>query len=511
MRRATIRSHDGAEVVVVGGGTAGCVVAGRLAEAGHDVLVLEAGPDYGSFDERRWPDDLLDARSLPTSHDWGYEGPGFGGRTLSFQRARVLGGCSAHNGCAQMVGWGPDYDRWAKETPGWSAAELRPLFTVAGARMRIRDWRPEEIQPFQQAFLEAAGQMGLPMRNDLDDLDAGVSVGCAPVNIADGVRWNASFAYLDPVRGTGRLTVAADSIVDRILVRAGRATRVELRREGAAASVSAETVVLCAGAYGTPEVLLRSGIGPARQLTSLGVDVVVDLPGVGANLHDHPIVQLEFAATKTLADDVAAFARERWLPEEQAAAKIVSTLSDGPYDLHVFPWIEPDAALAAGWRVVLPIGLVTPRSRGGVTLRSSDPFAVANVDHGFLREQDDVTSLVEGFRWVAELVQSSPPLGRYLGRQLSSPGRDDQEGIRSWIRNHHQHYWHPAGSCRMGRHGDPRAVVGPDGSVHGLPNLFVGDASVFPQIPRATPAWPTVVVGERIARSMMGHHEAVPS
>lgn len=496
---------------MVGGGTAGCVIAGRLAESGHEVLVLEAGPDYGSFDERSWPEDLLDASSLPTSHDWGYEGPGLGGRTLAFQRARVVGGCSAHNGCAQMVGWGPDYDRWAKEAPGWSAAELRPLFAGARERMRIRDWTQEEIQPFQRAFLEAARLMGLPVRNDFDDLDAGVSAGCAPVNIVDGVRWNASFAYLDPIRGAGRLTMAPGSIVNRIIVRGGRATGVEFRREGAGASVSAETVVVCAGAYGTPEVLLRSGIGAARELTTLGIDVVIDLPGVGANLHDHPTAQLEFEATKTLADDLAAFARERWLPEEQAVAKIVSTLSNGPYDLHVFPWIEPDSAFAAGWRVVLPIGLLTPRSRGGVTLRSSDPFAVADVDHAFLREQDDVTSLVEGFRWVEELVRSSPPLSRYLGRQLSNPGRDDQEGIRTWIRNHHQHYWHPAGSCRMGPPDEPGAVVGADGSVHGIPNLFVADASVFPQIPRATPAWPIVVVGERIARSMIGKHETLPS
>jgi choline dehydrogenase len=146
-----------------------------------------------------------------------------------------------------------------------------------------------------------------------------------------------------------------------------------------------------------------------------------------------------------------------------------------------------------------------------VTLRSSDPFAVADVDHAFLREQDDVTSLVEGFRWVEELVRSSPPLSRYLGRQLSNPGRDDQEGIRTWIRNYHQHYWHPAGSCRMGPPDEPGAVVGADGSVHGIPNLFVADASVFPQIPRATPAWPIVVVGERIARSMIGKHGTLPS
>jgi choline dehydrogenase len=496
---AGARLPDASAVVVVGGGTAGCVVAGRLAESGHQVLVLEAGPDYGSFDEGRWPADLLNARTLPLSHDWNYEGPGLGGHLLPFHRARVIGGCSAHNGCSQMVGWGADYDLWGKDAAGWGAEGLRPLFEVSRKRMRMREWGQEEIQPLQRAFMDAARAMGLPVSWDFDDLGAGESVGCAPVNIVEGVRWNSSFAYLDPVRGTGSLTVAGGVAVDRVLTSGGLATGVEVRSREGTSRVWAGHIVICAGAYGTPEILLRSGIGPAGELRSAGIDVAADLPGVGGNLHDHPVAQLEFEGTRALASDLSDFSREHWLPEEQAVAKIASTVCDGPYDLHVFPWVEQDPALAHGWKVVVPVGLVTPRSRGRVTLRSSGPFATGNIDHGYLREHADVSALTDGVRWAQELIGSAPAFGRYLGRSLSAPSRG-ADAITTWIRRCHQHYWHPAGSCRIGRAGDPGAVVGPDGAVHGISGLSIADATIFPQIPRATIAWPVVAVGERIAR-----------
>jgi choline dehydrogenase-like flavoprotein len=505
MTEESVQLPKVAEVVVLGAGTAGCVLAGRLAEAGHEVVVLESGPDYGPLDDGRWPEELLDARTLPLSHDWGYFGRGVGGQELAFQRARVVGGCSSHNGCAQMVGWGPDYDRWAADAPGWGADELRPLFETARERMRMREWDPDEIQPFQRAFVEAAGRMGLPVRNDVDDLDAGAATGSAPVNIVEGIRWNASFAYLDPVRDSGRLTVVGDTVVDRVVIRSGRAAGVEFRRADGASAISAEHVVVCAGAYGTPEVLLRSGVGPAGELRELGIDVALDLPGVGANLHDQPVAQTEFEGSQALADDLSAFAREHWLPEEQATAKLASSISDGPYDLHVFPWVEPDEALDNGWKVVLPVGLLTPRSRGRLTLRSPDPFVNGTVDHGSLREGNDLRALVDGYSWLAELIASAEPLRRYFGKPLSIPEGDDDDAIRAWIRGSHQHYWHPGGSCLMGPATDPGAVVGAEAGVHGLSGLWVADASVFPRMPRATPAWPVVAVGEHVARTMIRH------
>lgn len=488
------------DVLVVGGGTAGAVVAGRLVEAGLGVQALEAGPDYGTLSGGGWPDELLDARTLPALHDWGYVGPGATGQVLRFERARVIGGCSAHNGCAQSVGWRGDYDRWASSgCPGWSGAELEPFFARAAARMRIRKFSSREIQPFQRAFMDAVVRAGVPETNDLDDLDGGVGCGAEPMNVVDGIRWNAAFAYLDPVRGLDRLNVVGDALVDRVLLQGNRATGVRAIIAGEVRDLRANMVVLAAGSYGSPEILLRSGIGPADDLRGMGIDVAVDLPGVGENLHDQPAAELRFAGTEQLRVDLEAFSAGRWLPEEQAIAKIASTRPDGPYDVHVYPWVEPDTQTPNGWRCVIPVGLLTPRSRGRLRLRSPDPSLLAEVDHGYLAEPTDVEALVAALEWAIDLARTQP-IARYLADPIDPiPERDDPTSVAAWIRSAHTHYWHPAGSCRMGSSEDPRSVLDARGRVHGVDRLRVADASIFPDIPRATPAFPTVVVGERIA------------
>src|SRR5439155_14703377 len=184
-----------ADAIVVGGGTAGCVIAGRLVEAGLRVTLLEAGPDYGRVDSGRWPEDLLRvSASLPLHHDWGYSGRGAGGQQLAFERARVIGGCSSHNGCGLSVGWRGDYDRWAASgCPGWSSDELGPAFRRAEQRMRVQRFDSDGVQPFQRAFLESAVAAGIPETDDLGDLDGEIGCGTELVNIVAGIRWNAAF------------------------------------------------------------------------------------------------------------------------------------------------------------------------------------------------------------------------------------------------------------------------------------------------------------------------------
>src|SRR5262249_26363599 len=188
-----------------------------------------------------------------------YRGQGAGGQPLAFERAGVIGGCSAHNGCAQLAGWRGDYDAWAASgCPGWSAEELRPSFIRSIERLRVRRFSPDEIQPFQRAFLEAAVATGIPLTGDLDDLDGEVGCGPEPMNVVDGVRWNTAFAYLDPVRDRRELTIVPDATVERVLVANGWAHGVRARVDGQPRELRADLVVLSAGAYGTPEILLRS-------------------------------------------------------------------------------------------------------------------------------------------------------------------------------------------------------------------------------------------------------------
>lgn len=493
------------EVLVLGAGTAGCVVAARLLTAGHRVTLLEAGPDHGTLAAGNWPADLLDAAALPVeSHDWGYRGVGAGGQPLPFERAKVMGGCSSHNGCTQTAGWAGDYDRWAADScPGWDAASLRPDFHRAGSALRLRHYAEDEIQPFQRGFIDLCIESGLPYRHDLHQLDGREGVGCAPVNTVDGVRFNTAFAYLDGLHADPRLRIVDRAMVDALVVRAGSVVGARYLRDGGVHTVHADHVVLCAGAFGSPEILLRTGIGPADRLAELGVPVVLDRPGVGANLHEHPTVQLEYAATAGLAEALAEFASTRWLPEEQSIAKLTSPFSDGPFDLHVYPWIEPDSAIESGWRVVFPVSQLRPRSRGSVRLRSTDPMVRAAVDPGFLTDTAgaDIGSLRFGLEWVMTHIVSKMT-DRILDRALHDlAGHRD---IDAWIRRNHTHYWHPAGSCRMGSPADPMSVVRHDGSLIGMDGLTVADASIFPTIPRATPALPVVVAAERISRSLLG-------
>ena len=310
----------GCDIAVVGAGTAGCVVAGRLAEAGADVVVLEAGPDYGARSSGRWPADLLDGGSLVTSHDWGYSsGALYPGREpIPFSRARVIGGCSSHNGCIAAIGCAEDYDAWAAvcADAGWSSAAVRPLIARALERLRVRRYTEDEIGPFHRACLDAAVAIGLPRADDLDDLDGGVGFGIEPVNVEAGVRVNAAFAYLDPVRSLERLRILDEVLCDRV-VHGTSAVDVIGWRRGKEVRVHAAHAVLSAGAYGSPAILLRSGIGPARDLERLGIDVVLDLPGVGGNLHDHPMAELDFTGSPELSDALADASSRGFVPEGQ--------------------------------------------------------------------------------------------------------------------------------------------------------------------------------------------------
>ena len=473
------------DAIVCGGGTAGPAVVARLVAAGHRVLLLEAGPDYGPFEGEAWPAELVDAATIPTSHDWGYvSGEELPNRSLAYERARVIGGCSAHNGCT--VGWGhrADYDGW--RLPGWSAEELLPLFRDVSRRMRVRRFLPEEIAPFHRAFIDAGVELGLPERDLLETLDPAPSVCVEPSNSPEGIRWNAAFAYLDAVRGEASLDVRGDTLVDRVLMSHGRAVGIRAIGPGGPFEAGADVVVLSAGTYGSPAILLRSGIGPAEDLRSLGITPVMDMPGVGTNLHDHPAFEVFLRPSREHDLRSSSFAASgRPTPDEQSFCSAASSFGAGLVDLHVFAEVSMDRRLG------IFVACVAPRSRGRLTLRNADPEAVPRLDHAYLSDPEgrDLAVLVEGAE-LAHRFASSPSMAPLLdGDPDPAPGADLPGAIRRGV----IHYWHPVGTCAMGSVTDER------GRVLDVEGLVVADASLMPRTPRATTNIPTLVVAERVA------------
>lgn len=493
-----------ADTVVIGGGTAGAAVAGLLAERGdQSVLLLEAGPDYGHLREGRWPRDLLDGRVLASTHDWSFTSAAQNGEPHhELQRAKVIGGCSAHNGCIAIWGSGVDYDGWAAAgNEGWSVAEVLPYFARAAARLSVREYAPEEVTPFHGACLEAMLAAGIPGTTNLNDLAEDAGAALAPVNNRDGIRWSTALAYLDPVRNCGRLTVAGDVLVDTINLHGARAASVAVFHRDSRMTIEAGRIFLCAGAYGSPAVLLRSGIGPASELAGLGISVRNDLPGVGRNLHDHPGMTLSHVGTPRLAALMQEFiAAGKTVYTEQSLAKARSSACNEAFDLHIAPLTAAAPDQEGRWECKMFVANVAPLSRGRLTLRDSDPRSNPIIDTGYFTDPGDrdLAVLLEGVELTREIARH-PSFAELIGKELAETAAivtaED-------LRRHSLHYFHPAGTCSMGPSSDPHAVVAANGRVHGLDGLFVIDASIMPTVPRANTNLPTLMLAERIVSTL---------
>jgi choline dehydrogenase len=442
------------------------------------VLLLEAGPDYA--DVGQLPPDVADGSAPTTGHDWGYVSEPDGlGRVIELPRGRLMGGCSATNGAFLMRGWPQDFDGWAAAgNPGWSFDELMPFFRDMESDADFdNEWHGrsgpvpvqraarDQLSPVQRAFVDAAFAAGHALVPDHNRPGA-IGVGALPRNVSGGLRMSAALTHLAPARERPNLTVRPEAEVDRIEFSGATAVGVRL---GDGEVVECDRVVLAAGAYGSPAILMRSGIGPADDIARHGIDVRSDLPGVGTGLVDHPLVAVDLPTSPGHTG-----------PRFQTMLTMRSSYADpeGPPDLHLFaagPFDDPGAP--SGGVFGLVTGLLSPTSRGSVRLRSAKPDDPPRIDVAHVSTQDDVRRMVEATRHARRLSRTEPLSSFVEGAELSpGPSISDDDG----------------------------AVVDSTGAVHGTDGVWVADASVLPTMPVANTNLTTMVVGDRIATWLLG-------
>ena len=496
------------DYIIVGAGSAGCVLANRLSDdPGSSVLLVEAG---GRDRNPLFRLPMLMGRLFHSGIcNWSYHTepvPTLEGRSLYWPRGKVLGGSSTINGMVYVRGNRHDYDRWAQMgLPGWSYDEVLPAFLRSEAHVQRDDpyhhrageltvCRARGTNPLFDRFVEAGGQAGHPVNDDFNGVE---QEGCGRYDftIRRGKRWSTSFAFLRPIRHRRNLTVLTDALTRRVLVENGRAAGVEVAQRGRPRTVRAEReVILSAGTVNSPQILLLSGIGPPEELERHGIEVVHDLPGVGRNLQDHVdcVLSWECREPITLYRDLRA---------DRLAASVVRGMVFGegiattfPYEagaflktrpelvapdiqLHFMPALEKTANLhfpnpfkrdpvEANHGLTVRVGPIVPESRGTVTLRSADPAAPPRIQPNYLESDADLRTMVAGVRMVRDLM-GQPALDRYRGRELA-PGEERQadRDLEAWLRASAMTTFHPVGTCKMGI--DPMAVVDARLKVHGL-------------------------------------------
>jgi len=520
-----------ADYVVVGAGSAGCALAARLSEdPAVRVTLLEAGG------RDRHPNIKIPAafaKQFHTKLDWDLATepePHCAGRSLYVPRGKGLGGSSSMNAMLYVRGRPLDYDLWeADGCPGWGWADVRPYFLRAednargpsehhavGGPLRVEDERSP--RPLTGRFLAAAEATGIPR---IDDYNGPEQDGAALAQVTQrrGRRWSTADGYLRPAARRPNLEVVTGAHVTGLELDGDRVTGVRHRggHGGELLARAEREVVLSAGAIGSPQILMLSGIGPADHLGEVGIEVAADLPGVGANLQDHPYVVCvwDLPGGGSLADAEKPKALAEWLlrrtgPLTSTVAEAFAFVRSRPglpaadLQFHFAPAYFVDNGFEEydGHAITFGPVLVSPRSRGSLRLRSADPAAKPRLLTNTLAEPEDMASLVAGVRLAREIAAAGP-LASVTGREIyPGAGIDTDEEIAEDVRRRVELLYHPVGTCRMGS--DDRAVVDPELRVRGIGGLRVADASVMPLIPGGNTNAPTIMVAERAADLIRG-------
>lgn len=532
-----------ADYVIAGAGSAGCVLARRLAESGASVVLLEAGgPDTTRL--VRKPGMIAIFHNVPQLKkrlDWGYytvPQEHARGRKVPQPRGRVRGGSGSINGMLFVRGNHKNYDDWAADgCAGWAWDDVLPSFRkmedweggasdLRGAGGPVKVTRQKDLTPASQAFIDAVAETAGVKK--IDDYNGESQEGASVIqqNVAGGLRYSSSVAYLDN-HGLPNLTILTRARILRVLISGSRATGVEIAAGDGTTRVirASREVVLSAGVFNSPQLLMLSGIGPAAHLRELGIGVVADLP-VGDNLHDHLFVPMTYVMKSAVHHGNAPYFfrgivseslhGDTWMGRTvfEAFGFVRSSIAGEIPDiqLHALPWSYPfpNQDSPKRWKVdprsALTVfsTLIYPKSRGTVRLASADPLAKPVIDMGYLSEPDDGKVLVDGMELIREIMASSlivPGVSLELNPGLSWPSR---EALERELPNWATSVYHGVGTCRMGADSDPRSVVDPCLRVRGIEGLRVADASIMPSIVGGNTNAPAMMIGERAADIILG-------
>lgn len=493
------------DYLIIGGGTAGAVIAARLAEdPSLRVALLEAGPrdegDARVLSVRVW----MDLLGSELDFDYTIEPQTRGNSAIRHSRARVLGGCSSHNSCIAFRAPDGDLQRWQAEgATGWGAEECAPFFQRLFEKVHLEEI--PDANPLNRALLEAGVQSGLPRRSFATDGSFGEGVGYFRVNVKEGIRQSSSVAYLHPLSELpSNLHILTDTTVTRILLDGhNRAIGVECSR---GVLYAEREVILCGGAFDSPRLLLLSGIGPAEHLAEMGIPIRANLPGVGEHLLDHPEGVVVWESTRPIPDpivqlwEVGLFARTGIDPDP--LPDLMCHFGLMPFTWHT----EPAGYPSAEWGFSLTPNVCRARSEGTVRLRSANPAEPPRIDFRYFTDPDnyDERVMVEGVK-LARRIASQPALKEWIVRELApGPSVQSEAEISAYVRSTANTVYHPAGTCKLGADSDLLAVVDHHLRVRGVAGLRVADASVFPSMTTVNPAMTVFMVGERCAALVRG-------